>query len=116
MSKINIKNLRLRCILGIFDFERTNKQDIILNYEIDFDGTKAAQSDHINDTVDYKKINKAIIEHVEASSCYLIEKLCDECLNIIMTDERIQKSSLCIEKPAALRFTDGVSVTMEKSR
>ena len=107
---IKIKNLRLRCIIGIFDWERKHKQDVVLNIILHFDGNKAALSDQIEDTVDYKKLNKQIISLVENSEFQLIEKMAEEVMALIKQDNRVFKASVEIEKPAALRFADSVSV------
>lgn len=105
-----IKNLRLKTIIGIFDWERTEKQNVIINAEIEFDGAKAANSDNIQDTVDYKTINKKIIEAVETSDFFLLEKLADTVLKIIMEDKKVIKAKVEVDKPGALRFTDSISI------
>src|SRR5262245_26451865 len=108
---IRIKNLRLRTINGIYDWEREHKQDFIINATIEFDGNKASQTDRIEDTVDYKRINKRIIELVESSQYFLLEKLADAILQNIMEDPRVLKAHVEVDKPHALRFADSVSVT-----
>ena len=62
---IHIENLRLRTVVGIFEWEKNVKQDVIINIEIEFDGTKAIESDDIAHTIDYKSITKKIISEVE---------------------------------------------------
>lgn len=113
---IRIKNLRLRTLVGIFDWERVNKQDIVINIQMEFDGSKAGQSDKIEDTVDYKKINKAIIQEVENSQFFLLEKLAQRVLEIILQNPRVLHAKVEIDKPGALRFADSVSVECEARR
>lgn len=113
---ITIKDLRLRTIVGIFDWERTRKQDVVINAEIEFDGSKAAATDKIEDTVDYKEITKNIIELVESSQFYLVEKLCNEILALIMANERVQRATVEVDKPHALSFADSVSITASAER
>ena len=113
---IRIKNLRLRTIIGIEEWERTNKQDLIINAVIEFDGEKAVESDDISDTVNYKKITKRIIELVEASDYFLLEKLCGRVLQSIMEDKYVVCATVEIDKPGALRFTDSVSVSTSARR
>jgi len=108
---IDIENLRLRTIIGIYDWEKENKQDVIINITIEFDGSRAGESDNIEDTVDYKNITKEIIQYVENGKFNLIEKLVADIGNIVMKDKRILKSTTTVDKPGALRFTDSVSVT-----
>ena len=108
---IKIENLRLRTIIGVFDWEKEKKQDVILNIEMEFDGTKAAESDKLEDTVDYKSLNKSIIEFVEKGNFNLLERMVSGIGNIIMEDKRISKTTVKAEKPGALRFADSVSLT-----
>lgn len=108
---INIENLRLRTIIGIYDWEKENKQDVIINISIEFDGSDAGISDNIEDTINYKSITKEIINYVENSKFNLIEKLVTDIGEIIMKDKRILMSTTTVDKPGALRFTDSVSVT-----
>ncbi len=108
---INIENLRLRTIIGIYDWEKENKQDVIINISIEFDGSDAGRSDNIEDTINYKSITKEIINYVENSKFNLIEKLVTDIGEIIMKDKRILMSTTTVDKPGALRFTDSVSVT-----
>lgn len=110
MATITIKNLRLRTIIGIEEAERTNKQDIIINVAIEVDTAQAAQSDHIDDAFNYKTITKRIIHFVEGSSFYLLEKLVEEILQFIMLDDQVLSATVEIDKPAALRFADSVSL------
>ena len=114
MATIYIKNLRLRTIIGIEDFERNNKQDIIVNAEIEVDAEPAAQSDNIEDAFNYKIITKKIIEFVENSDYFLLEKLVDQILQLIMTEKIVQSATVEIDKPNALRFADSVSVKISK--
>ena len=111
-----IKNLRLRTIIGCHDWERKNKQDIIVNIKFEFDAAKAVVSDDIEDTVDYMQLKKAIIKEVENSTFQLLEKLANHIMDIIMGDNKISKATVEIDKPHALRFADSVSVACTRER
>ena len=114
--QIHIKNLRLRTIIGIFPWEQQTKQDIVINVIIDFDGSKAAHSDQIADTLDYKTLTKRIICHVEQNSFALIEALVEQLLDMIMEYEQANHARVEIDKPGALRFADSVSVSSSRER
>lgn len=107
---IRIKNLRLRTIIGINDWERNATQDVIVNVDIVFDGSQVAETGHIDDTVDYKQIKKKIIKQIESSKFYLLDKLASHVLGIIMEEEKVIRAAVEIDKPHALRFADSVSV------
>lgn len=116
MATIRITDLRLRAIIGINDWERDHKQDIVVNIAMDYDENPSTETDDLKDTVDYKTITKNIIEHVEDSEYFLLEKLVNEILNITLQDSRIKKSTVKVDKPQALRFADSVSVEITKSQ
>ncbi len=114
MAIIRITDLKLKAIIGIYDWERKLKQDVIINLELTFNSSKAAKSDNIKDTVDYKSLKKRIIALVESSKFFLLEKLVEQVLNLIMEDPKILKATVRIDKPKALRFASSVSI--ESSR
>lgn len=107
---IRLKNLRLRTIIGINAWEREKQQDVVINAEIHYDGSRCQASDQISDTLDYKAVTKKIIEEVEESQFFLLDALASRVLRIIMEDPMAQKATVEIDKPHALRFADSVSV------
>ncbi len=113
---IRIKNLRLRAIVGINPWEREQTQEVVLNVELEFDGAKAAASDRIEDTVDYKRLKRQIMQEVEASQYFLIEKLAARVLEIVRAESLVTRATVEIDKPSALRFADSVSVSCEFTR
>lgn len=110
MATIRITNLRLRALIGINDWEREAKQDVVINIALDYDAKSAIASDDLSKTVDYKAMTKKIIHEVEKSEFFLLEKLADCVLNIVMQSPLVQQASVRIDKPQALRFADSVSV------
>lgn len=113
---IRIKNLRLRTIIGINPDERAKQQDIVINARFAFDGTRAATSDRVEDSLDYKAIKLALIDHVESSACRLLEKLVSDLVDIIMARTPVLWAAVEIDKPHALRFADSVSVELRRDR
>ena len=113
---IRIKDLRLRTIIGINDWEREQEQDIVINAGIVFDGRAAADSDEIADTIDYKSLTKAMIAHVEGSSWNLLEKLATRLLEIALAHPKVESAWVEVDKPGALRFADSVSVRVDGER
>ena len=116
MATIRISNLKLRTVIGTNDWERECKQDVLINVKIDFDATKASESDHIKDTVDYKAITKRIIGEVEPSSFFLLEKLAKCILIIVMKNPLVKEATVRVDKPLALRFADSVSVELSEKQ
>ncbi|MDF7801684.1 dihydroneopterin aldolase [Pontiellaceae bacterium B1224] len=116
MDKIFIRDLALRCIIGIYPEERREKQDIVINVEMHADLRKAGRSDDLNDTVDYKSIKKAIIKLVEGSGFQLIETLAEQVACIALDNEKVQQVVVTIDKPGALRFARASAVEITRLR
>jgi dihydroneopterin aldolase/D-erythro-7,8-dihydroneopterin triphosphate epimerase len=116
MDRIFIRDLALRCIIGLYPEERKNKQDVIINVVLETDLRAAGKSDNLNDTVDYKAIKLAILDFVENSSFNLIESLAEGIAAICLKDGRVQSATVTIDKPGALRFCRSVAVEVARSR
>ena len=116
MDKIFIRDLLLRGIIGINPEERVKQQDILINMVILADIRQAAASDAIENAVDYKSITKRVIQHVEASSDYLVEKLVTDLARIIITEFGVARVQVRVEKPGALRFAESVGIEIERTR
>ena len=116
MDKIHIRDLALRCIIGIYPEERINKQDIIVNVTMETDLRTAGQSDNINDTVNYKAIKLAILSFVENSSFQLIESLAEGIAAICLSDPKVHAATVAVDKPDALRFTRSVAVEITRTQ
>ena len=77
MDKIFIRALKTEAIIGIFDWERQVKQTVLIDIEIAADVRKAALSDSIEDTLNYKRVAKRVLSFVEASQFHLVETLAE---------------------------------------
>ncbi len=113
-DKIYIRDLALRCIIGVNEDERAEKQDVEINLIMACDLSAACASDDIEQTVDYKKVKKAIISMVEKSSFFLIERLAEEIAGICLAEPRVQAVTVTVDKPGALRFSRSVAVQIHR--
>jgi len=116
LDQIHIRDLLLRCVLGVYDEERREKQDVNINITLWADLRKACQSDCIDDTVDYKAIKKRVIAMVEESSCFLVERLAERIAEICLENPRVARVNVAVEKPGALRFARTVAVEIVRQR
>jgi dihydroneopterin aldolase/D-erythro-7,8-dihydroneopterin triphosphate epimerase len=115
-DQIQVKDLLLRTIIGINDEERANRQDVLINLRLDVDMRRAGETDDIQYAVNYRTLTKRIIELVEGSHFYLVEKMAAEIAQICLADPGVQRAVVSVEKPGALRFARSVGVTIERSR
>jgi len=114
MDIIFLRNLRIETVIGIFDWERKIKQPVFFDLEMATDIRKAAASDHIDDTLDYKSLSKAVIDYVENSDFQLVETLAEKVAELIMADFNVPWVRLTLNKKGALRHADDVGIIIER--
>jgi dihydroneopterin aldolase len=114
MDIIFLRNLRIETIIGIFDWERKIKQTVFFDIEMATDIKKAAASDHIDDTLDYKSLSKAVIDFVEKSDFQLVETLAEKVAELIINDFGVPWLKLTLNKKGALRHADDVGIIIER--
>jgi FolB domain-containing protein len=113
-DKIIIKDLSLRAIIGIEEWERREKQDILIDLTVFTNVEVAGRRDEVNETINYRTLTKAIIQHVEASQYQLAETLATAIARICVVDFKVLKVIVRVEKPGALRFARSVGVEIER--
>jgi FolB domain-containing protein len=116
MDKILIKDLLLRGIIGINDWEREKRQDILINLTLFTDVRAAGQSDNIDDCLNYRRVTKEIIAYVEASAHYTVEALATAIAKIAVVEHNAVRVIVRVEKPGALRFARSVGVEIEREQ
>lgn len=114
MDIIFLRGLHIETLIGIYDWEREIKQTIILDAEMAADIRKAAASDHIADTLDYKAVSKRIIAFVESSEFYLVETLAERLAALLMSEFGIPWLRLTLNKKGAIRGASDVGVIIER--
>ena len=118
MDRIVISDLLVRCIIGVRDEERKDKQDVLINLELGVDLRKAGSSDRLEDSLDYRSLNKEIVKMAEASQFNLVEALAEAVAGICLQHPSVVDARVRVEKPGALRFarTVGVEITRVRGR
>ncbi|MCB0195152.1 MAG: dihydroneopterin aldolase [Anaerolineae bacterium] len=117
LDKIFVRDLLVRGILGVNADERTNKQDIVVNFTLWVDTRAAGSSDDIADSVNYKTVTKAIVKHVEEGQPFLVERLVAELAQLCFDiNDRVQAVEMSVEKPSALRFARSVGISIYRER
>jgi D-erythro-7,8-dihydroneopterin triphosphate epimerase len=115
-DQIHIHDLLLRTIIGINEEERRDRQDVVINIDLHADLRSAGASDDIRDSVNYRTLTKQVIQRVEESQFYLVEKLAAEIAAICLEDPRVERVQVRVEKPGALRFARSVGVEIDRTR
>lgn len=116
MDKVIIKDLLARGIIGVNDWERERAQDILINITLFTDTRRAAESDDIDDCVNYSTISKKIQSHAESAARLTVEALANDLAKICLEDRSVVKVMVRVEKPGAVRFAESVGVEIERPR
>ena len=116
MDRIIIEDLRLRCIVGVNPDERNQPRDVNLRITLCTDLRPAGSSDVLADTVDYSALHDDIRALVETSRFLLIERLAHEVARICLQRPGVERASVRLEKPGALRGARTVAVEIERTR
>ncbi len=112
-DRLWVKDLLVRGIVGLNDWEREKRQDILINLCLFTDIRQAGRSDDAGDILNYRTVTKAVIGHVEKSPYFLVEKLATEIARICL-DLGADRVRVRVEKPGALRFASSVGVEIER--
>ncbi len=109
-----IEDLRVQTVIGVFDWEREIRQTVSIDLEMAFDITRAATSDDIADTLDYKAVSKRLIRFIEDSEFQLVEALAERCARIVLDEFPVRWLRLKLSKPGAVRGSSAVGVIIER--
>lgn len=109
--KIFIKNLIVDVFIGVHDFEKKNKQRVVINVEVDVDPDLRVENDLIKETVDYDSIRAGILEISQERHFNLQETFCEKILALCLSHQRVLAAKVSSEKPDI--YTDCDSVGFE---
>ncbi|MCG5500904.1 dihydroneopterin aldolase [Ectothiorhodospira lacustris] len=114
MDIVYIRDLRVKTTVGIFDWEQSIQQTVRLDLELGCDIRRGAQSDRIEDVLNYKAVAKRVIELVENNRRQLVEAMAEDVARMIMQEFSVPWLRLTLGKPGAVRGASEVGVTIER--
>ncbi len=109
---IKIKNLKLKAILGIYEWEKLQEREVIINLTIETDFDQARYSHDIKDTIDYDDIRNSITQLLTIKNFKLIEEMAQDILNLILQNKKIKRCEIEIDKVKIFDNVDSVSITL----
>jgi dihydroneopterin aldolase len=115
-DRIFLHGLAIECIIGFIEWERRTRQTIVLDVEMPVDCARAAASDDVADTLDYKKVAKRLIAFVSTSEFKLVETLAHRAAMLILEEFNVDWVRLSINKPGAIRHSKDVGVAVLRTR
>ena len=113
---IFLRELAIETTIGIYDWERRVKQTLVFDLEMAADIRKAAASDAIEDTLDYKAVSKRIRAYVSESRFNLVETLAERVAALVLSEFEVSWVKLTLNKRGAVRGARDVGIIIERSR
>ncbi|MBL4852360.1 MAG: dihydroneopterin aldolase [Gammaproteobacteria bacterium] len=114
MDIIYLNELKIETVIGIWDWERKIKQEIVIDLEMGADIARAAETDHIDDTLNYKAVAKRLIEYVGDSKFQLVETLAERVAGIVRDEFDVPWVKVTINKRGAIRGARDVGIIIER--
>ena len=114
MDIVYLRDLRIDTVIGIYGWERRTRQTIIFDLEMSADVARAAASDDIADTLNYKSVAKRLVQFVGESEFQLVETLAERCAQIIREEDGVRWVRLTLNKKGAVRGASDVGVIIER--
>jgi 7,8-dihydroneopterin aldolase/epimerase/oxygenase len=115
-DRIFLRGLEAECIIGFIDWERQVKQTVVVDLELPVDCARAALTDEVADTLDYKKVAKRVLAFIEASQFKLVETLAQRLAQLLLEEFGLEWVRLSLNKPGAIRSSRDVGVVIERTR
>ena len=115
MDIIFLSGLTTECIIGIWDWERRVKQKVVVDLEMGADIRRAAGSDRIDDTLDYKRVSKRLLQFIGDSEFQLVETLAERIAELVITEFLVPWVRVRLNKQGAIRGSRDVGILIERS-
>ena len=114
MDRIFLSEMKIETTVGIWEWEKRIKQQVIIDIEMSADIKKAAATDQIEDTLNYKAVAKSVRKLVEESSFQLVETMAEKISELVIGEHNVSWVKVKVNKPGAIRGSKGVGIIVER--
>lgn len=114
MDRIFLSEMKIETTVGIWEWEKRIKQQVIIDIEMSADIKKAAATDQIEDTLNYKAVAKSVRKLVEESSFQLVETMAEKISELVIGEHNVSWVKVKVNKPGAIRGSKGVGIIIER--
>ena len=114
MDTIFIHGLQCECVIGVWEWEKKITQTLVLDIDLATDITKAANSDDLQDTLDYKKISDRVMEYAKDNPFDLIETLIERLAGVILSEFDVPWVRIRLDKGGVVKKVKHVGVMIER--
>ncbi len=116
MDIVFIQGLKIDTVIGIYDWEREIRQDIVFDIEMSSNNGAAANTDNIDQAVNYHAVCDRLCDYVRGSEFQLVETLAEEVCRIIINEFGVKWVKLKLNKGEAVTGAVGVGVIIERTK
>lgn len=117
MDKLLVRNLKAPAIIGLLDWERKTKQELLIDIDVFLDTSMSGKTDNFDKTVNYAAVADMVLAATAQSKFELIEALAEHLSEVIFKSfPLVEKTRLLVKKPGAVAQADYVAVEIERSR
>ena len=114
MDKIFLHELKVETIIGIWEWERKIRQTVVIDLEMSADIARAAATDDVADTLNYKSVAKRLQQFIGDSSFQLVETLAERIAGIVRDEFDVAWVKVTVHKPGAIRGSRDVGIIIER--
>ena len=114
MDVIFIHGLKVKTRIGVFDWERRIKQNLLIDLEVETDCRKASENDDLNDALSYKDVASRVSELVAESQFKLVESVAERIASVILEEFPTTWCRVKVSKPRAVENSVSVGVIVER--
>lgn len=116
MDTIFLRGLECKCVIGVWEWEQRIQQTLRFDIDLSTDIKKAAETDKLEDTLNYKAVARRVIEFCEQSRFELIETLIEQVAQIILNEFDIKKVRVRLDKGGVVKDVRSVGIEIERSK
>lgn len=116
MDTIFLHGLKVETVIGIWDWERKIRQTVVIDLDMSADIAKAAETDSVEDTLNYKLVAKRVQQFVAESSFHLVETMAERIAGIVTGEFGVDWVRVRVNKPGAIRGARDVGVIVERGQ
>ncbi len=113
---VYLHGLKVECVIGVWDWERRIKQTVTIDLDMAADIQRAAASDQLQDTLNYKAVAKRLMQFVGGSEFQLVETLAERIAELLQAEFSIPWCRVRINKRGAVRGARDVGVIIERGQ
>jgi len=116
LDTIYIHGLQCSCVIGVWKWEKAITQTLVLDIDLAVDISKAAASDDLKDTLDYKKIADRVIDYAKTNQFDLIETLIEKVADVVLTEFDVPWVRIKLDKGGAVKNVNHVGILIERGK